>query len=70
MSDSIEELLRELVTLSRRQVVNQEAAAARQEALVARLKRRSALSLSLLLAVFVLIAYVVYLTQVVQGYRR
>jgi hypothetical protein len=70
MADGIEDLLRELVALSRKQLANQEAALARQAALMAGTKRRSVISLVLLLAVFVLIAYVVYLTQVVRGYHR
>lgn len=69
MTDGIENLLRELVDLSRQQLANQEAAMSRQAELMAAIKRRTVLTFVLLMAAFVLIGYVVYLSQALKSGR-
>lgn len=66
MTESSEELLRQLVALSRQQLALQEAASARQVAMMAGLRRRTVISAALLLAGFALVAYVVHLAELMR----
>ena len=70
MAQSVEDLLRELVALTRQQLANQQSAMARQEELMVQMKRRAWTSTVRLVAIFALIGFVIYLSVLVQSFRR